>query len=87
MGEYDDKILLVSDEREVDRSGHSRYDHSHSTSTHSCFYTEFRNSLLGKAEERTEMRYRMSMRGAMILAPNAPARYETFSQLRDLYDK
>lgn len=43
-------------------------------------------SLLGKAGERTEMGYRMAMRGAMVLSPVSTDRSKRFAELRDLYN-
>ena len=43
-------------------------------------------SLLGKAGERTEMGYRMAMRGAMVLSPVPTDRSKRFFELRDLYN-
>ena len=43
-------------------------------------------SLLGKQNERTEMGYRMAMRGAMVLSSGSADRYSRFRKLLDLYN-
>ncbi|MFC1919502.1 hypothetical protein ACFLWX_01760 [Chloroflexota bacterium] len=43
-------------------------------------------SLLSRAHERTEIRYRFSVRGAVLLADDLSERPKLFKQLKDLYD-
>lgn len=43
-------------------------------------------ALLSKSDEQTELRYRFSVRGAVVLASDPSERADRFAQLREVYD-